>query len=232
MKIIVANWKMNGTKQDKNVMISAIRENKTDNKVILCLPFTLIAGDNSGVIIGAQDVSANENGAFTGDISAQMLKNSGVEYVIVGHSERRLYHNETNAIVKSKAIMAQKHGITPIVCIGETFEEYQSGNKESCIEKMLLESIPGSSNFIVAYEPRWAIGTGLTPNVAEIANIRKVIKSLLIKKGYTDVAVLYGGSVNDSNAQQIINDSKMDGLLIGGASLKVDTFLPIIKKAN
>ena len=232
MKIIVANWKMNGTKQDKNAMISAIREIQTDNKVILCLPFTLLCGDNSGVLIGAQDVSANENGAFTGDISAQMLKDSGVKYVIVGHSERRLYHNETNTIVKSKAIMAQKHGVTPIVCIGETFEEYQSGNKESFIEKMLLESIPDSSNFIVAYEPRWAIGTGLTPNVAEITKIREVIKSLLIKKGYTDVAVLYGGSVNDLNAQQIINDSKMDGLLIGGASLKVDTFLPIIKKAN
>lgn len=229
MKFIVANWKMNGNHQDKDTMITAIKEIQTDNKIILCLPFTLLYGDNSGVVIGAQDVSNHENGAFTGDISTQMLTDAGAKYVLVGHSERRLYHNETNEIVKSKADIAIKYGIVPIICVGETLEQYEAGDTESAIKEMLLQSIPDSQNFIIAYEPRWAIGTGRTPTVAEIKHARQIINETLNNKGYKNIALLYGGSVNATNAKQIIDDTQMDGLLIGGASLKVDTFLPIIK---
>ena len=228
MKFIIGNWKMNGSKEEKESMLKSLKGLKTKNKVVLCLPFTLLCGENHGITIGAQDVSNHDNGAYTGDISAKMLKDTGAEYVIVGHSERRLYHFETNEIVKQKATMAIKNGIIPIVCIGETMEEKNSGHTIAVIKKMLLESIPDSGEYIVAYEPRWAIGTGLTPSESEIVTAVKSVFDALPNP----MPILYGGSVNADNAQDIVSIPYVDGLLIGGASLKSDTFLPIIKSTK
>ena len=228
MKFIIGNWKMNGTKADKKDMIKALKTVKSGNKIVLCLPFTLLCGENKGISIGAQDVSSHENGAYTGDISATMLKEMGVEYVIVGHSERRTNHDETNEIVRKKATMAIKNGIVPIVCVGETMEEKNAGHTTSVIKKMLLESIPDNGEYIVAYEPRWAIGTGQTPTTNEIVSAVKTVFETLPNP----MPIIYGGSVNKDNARDIISIPYVDGLLIGGASLKSDTFLPIIKSID
>ena len=228
MKFIVANWKMNGTVAEKDAMFKELSKTKAKNKIIMCLPFTLLSGENQGITTGAQDVSNHENGAYTGDISATMLKEMGTQYVIVGHSERRLYHNETNELVREKASMAIKSGIIPIVCVGETMEEKNAGHTISVIKKMLLESIPDSGEYIVAYEPRWAIGSGLTPTTNEIVMAVKTVFDTLPNP----MPILYGGSVNADNAHDIVSIPYVDGLLIGGASLKSDTFLPIIKSID
>lgn len=225
MKFIIGNWKMNGTKEEKDTMFKELSKSKTKNKVVLCLPFTLIGGENHGISIGAQDVSNHENGAYTGDISAKMLNDVGAQYVIVGHSERRLYHNETNEIVREKATIAIKNNIIPIICVGETMEEKNAGHTIAVIKKMLLESIPENGEYIVAYEPRWAIGSGLTPTESEIITAVKTVFDALPNP----MPILYGGSVNANNAQRIVSIPYVDGLLIGGASLKSETFLPIIK---
>lgn len=228
MKFIVANWKMNGTVAEKDTMFKELSKTKTKNKIIMCMPFTLLGGKNQGITTGAQDVSNHENGAYTGDISATMLKEMGAQYVIVGHSERRLYHNETNELVRAKATMAIKSGIIPIVCVGETMEEKNAGHTISVIKKMLLESIPENGEYIVAYEPRWAIGSGLTPTTNEIVTAVKAVFDSLP----APMPILYGGSVNSDNARDIVSIPYVAGLLIGGASLKSDTFLPIIKSIN
>ena len=219
---------MNGNMGDKESLLTAINNIKTDNKIILCLPFTLLNGNNHGITIGAQDVSPHDNGAYTGDISAQMLNDMGAQYVIVGHSERRLYHNETNETVHQKAEQAIKHKIIPIVCVGETLEEKNAGRTTSVIKQMLLESIPTNGDFIVAYEPRWAIGTGQTPTTNEIVSAVKTVFDTLP----VPMPILYGGSINSTNARDIISVPYVNGLLIGGASLKSDTFLPIIKSID
>ncbi len=219
---------MNGNMDEKESLLSAISGIKTKNKVVLCLPYTLLYGENFGISIGAQDVSNHDKGSFTGDISASMLKDANIQYVIVGHSDRRLYHNETNELVKEKATIAIKNGIIPIVCVGETIEEKNSGHTTSVIKKMLLESIPKDGEYIIAYEPRWAIGSGLTPTNNEIVTAVKTIFDNLPNP----MPILYGGSVNQDNALDIATIPYIDGLLIGGASLKSETFLPIIKSIN
>ena len=232
MKFIVGNWKSNGTHTEKESMIKSLKNIKTDNKVILCLPFTLLGGGISHIEIGAQDISEFDNGAYTGDISGIMLKELGVKYVIVGHSERRLYHNETNEIVKNKATKAIQNDIIPIICVGETMEDKKSGRTMSVVKKMVLESIPEKGNFIIAYEPRWAIGSGQIPTVKEIETVHETIFKALRAIGYENTYILYGGSVNQTNATEIISINHVDGLLVGGASLKYDTFLPIINAAK
>jgi triosephosphate isomerase len=232
MKFIVGNWKMNGNMEGKEALLKSLKNLRTNNKVILCLPFTLLYGNDYGTIIGAQDISEHDNGAYTGDISGQMLKDADIKYVIVGHSERRTNHNETNAIVKAKATAAIKNGIIPIICIGENATEKNSGRTMSVIKKMLLESVPAKGEYIVAYEPRWAIGSGKTPTDEEIAAAFETIAKALHGIGREDIALLYGGSVNATNAQQIAAIKHVNGLLVGGASLKSDTFLPIIKSID
>lgn len=232
MKLIVGNWKMNGTRDGKEELLKSLKNIHTKNKIVLCLPFTLLCGNDHGITLGAQDISEHDNGAYTGDISGQMLKDTDVKYVLVGHSERRKNHNETNAIVKAKATAAIKNKIVPIVCIGETDADKKAGRTMSVVKKMLLESIPAHGEFIVAYEPRWAIGSGKTPTDTEIASVIETIHKALHAAGHDDVAVLYGGSVNATNAKQIANLKYVDGLLVGGASLKSDTFLPIIKSVD
>ena len=232
MKFIIGNWKMNGNMDDKEAILKSLKNTKTDNKVIMCLPFTLLTGNDYGITIGAQDISEHKNGAYTGDISGQMLKDANVKYVIVGHSERRLYHNETNDIVRAKAIAAITNKITPVVCVGETANDKNAGRTNSVVKKMLLASIPESGEFMVAYEPRWAIGSGKTPTEKEIADVFETIHKALHAIGRDNIALLYGGSVNATNAAAIANIKNIDGLLVGGASLESDTFLPIIKSIS
>lgn len=219
---------MNGNMKNKESLLHAISKVKTNNKIIICLPFTLFSGKDYGITIGAQDVSQFDNGAYTGDISAKMLNDTGVKYVIVGHSERRIYHNETNKIVKQKAIQAIKHKIIPVICVGETLTEKESGKTKSVIKKMLLESVPESGKYIIAYEPVWAIGSGKTPTKDEIEKVIKIIYDALpVKK-----PIIYGGSVTANNATNIMSVKNIDGLLIGGASLKSNTLIPIIKSMD
>ena len=232
MKFIVGNWKMNGNMDDKETFLKALKNVRTNNKIVMCLPFTLLYGKDYGTILGAQDISEHPNGAYTGDISGQMLKDANVKYVIVGHSERRLYHNETNKTTQAKAAAAIKNSLTPIICIGETAADKNAGRTMSVVKKMLLESVPTKGEYIVAYEPRWAIGSGKTPTNEEIAMAFETISKALHSIKRSDIALLYGGSVNAKNAAQIASIKNVDGLLVGGASLKSETFLPIIKSID
>lgn len=230
MKFIAGNWKMNGTRNALKNMVGALKNVDTENTVILCVPYTMLCIDSGGVALGAQDVSVHEKGAYTGEVSATMIAETGAKYVIVGHSERRQYHEETNSIVRQKAVMALNAGLTPIICVGETMEEKQAGKTMSIIESGVRESVPNDAghNIIVAYEPRWAIGAGLTPTEAEIAEAHKLIADTLIGMGLTKIPVLYGASVKADNAADIMSIPNVDGVLVGGASLKSDDFIPII----
>ncbi len=230
MKIIAGNWKMNGAQNALKEMVDALQNVDTDNRVVLCVPYTMLCLDSGRVALGAQDVSAHEKGAYTGEVSATMIAETGAKYVIVGHSERRQYHEETNSIVRQKAALALNAGLTPIICVGETMEEKQAGKTMAVIESGVRESIPSdvSRDIIVAYEPRWAIGAGLTPTEAEIAEAHKLIADTLKNMGLAGTPVLYGASVKATNAAEIMSIPNVDGVLVGGASLKPDDFIPII----
>ena len=229
MKIIAGNWKMNGSRDALKTMINALQDTDSENTIILCVPYTMLGLDGGRVYMGAQDVSQHEKGAYTGEVSAQMIADTGAKYVIVGHSERRQYHNETNDIVRQKAAAAIAFGLTPIICVGETMDEKQAGKTMAIIESGVRESIPTDArNVIVAYEPRWAIGAGLTPTDAEIATAHKLIADTLESMGMDGTPILYGASVKGTNAAQIMSIPNVDGVLVGGASLKPDDFIPII----
>ncbi len=221
---------MNGSRTALENMVAALKNTETENRVILCVPFTMLCINSASVALGAQDVSAHTHGAFTGEVSAQMIADTGAKYVIVGHSERRQYHEETNNIVRQKAANALSCGLTPIICVGETMEEKQAGKTMAVIESGVRESIPSdvSTDIIVAYEPRWAIGAGLTPTAAEIADAHTLIANTLKSMGLAGTPVLYGASVKANNAAEIMSIANVDGVLVGGASLKPDDFIPII----
>lgn len=230
MKIIAGNWKMNGSKALLENMLTALETLDTNNKVILCVPFTMLNSGNEKVSIGAQDISEHEQGAFTGEVSGTQIAETGAKYVIVGHSERRAYHNETNDTVRNKAKMAIQNGLTPIICVGETMEEKQAGKAMAIIESGVRESIPTDieGKVIVAYEPRWAIGAGITPTNEEIAEAHNLIAKILTDMGLDGTPILYGASVKGNNAAEIMSIQNVDGVLVGGASLKPDDFIPII----
>ena len=229
MKIIAGNWKMNGSRDALKTMINALQDTDSENTIILCVPYTMLGLDGGRVYMGAQDVSQHEKGAYTGEVSAQMIADTGAKYVIVGHSERRQYHGETNDIVRQKAAAAIAFGLTPIICVGETMDEKQAGKTMAIIESGVRESIPTDArNVIVAYEPRWAIGAGLTPTDTEIADAHKLIADTLESMGMGGTPILYGASVKGANAAQIMSIPNVDGVLVGGASLKPDDFIPII----
>ena len=230
MKIIAGNWKMNGSRAALSEMVSALQVVETDNKVILCVPYTMLCIDSGRVALGAQDVSAHEKGAYTGEVSATMIAETGAKYVIVGHSERRQYHEETNSIVRQKATATLSAGLTPIICVGENMDEKQAGKTMAVIEAGVRESVPSdiSGDIIIAYEPRWAIGAGLTPTEAEIAEAHKLIADTLDSMGLSGTPVLYGASVKAANAADIMSIPNVGGVLVGGASLKPDDFIPII----
>ena len=229
MKIIAGNWKMNGSRDALKTMINALQDINSENTIILCVPYTMLGLDGGRVSMGAQDVSQHDHGAYTGEVSAQMIAATGAKYVIVGHSERRQYHGETNDIVRQKSAAAIALGLTPIICVGETMDEKQAGKTMAIIESGVRESIPTDArNVIVAYEPRWAIGAGLTPTDTEIADAHKLIADTLESMGMGGTPILYGASVKGANAAQIMSIPNVDGVLVGGASLKPDDFIPII----
>ena len=221
---------MNGSRDALVDMVAALQNIETENNIILCVPYTMLSVPSGRVSIGAQDVSTHDHGAYTGEVSAQMIAATGAKYVIVGHSERRQYHGETNDIVRQKAAIALAAGLTPIICVGETMDEKQAGKTMDIIESGVRESVPNDPDgkIIVAYEPRWAIGAGLTPTDAEIATAHKLIADTLADMGLAGTPVLYGASVKGANAAQIMSIPNVDGVLVGGASLKPDDFIPII----
>lgn len=238
--LIAGNWKMNGlaaSLEEARAVAAAIGE--APARIALCPPATLVermsrALDGSEVLVGGQDCRAEESGAFTGDISAQMLSDAGAKLVILGHSERRAGHGETDAMVAAKAEAAFKAGLEPIICVGETLEQRKAGEALAVVTGQVRGSLPRAlegSAFAVAYEPVWAIGTGLTPTTPEIVEVHKAIRATLLEmfgpQGAA-VPILYGGSVKPSNAAEILNASEVGGALVGGASLKAADFLGII----
>ncbi len=199
----------------------------SDVQMVLCPPATMISVvasvlAQSNVLYGGQDCHAEPNGAFTGDISAEMLKNLGCHYVIVGHSERRQYHRETSEQVAAKAAAAHRAGLTAIICVGETDQERTAGQAQQVVSAQIKASIPATAtpvNTVIAYEPVWAIGTGKVASVQDVADMHTLIHKL-----QPDLHALYGGSVKASNARDILHTLNVDGVLVGGASLKVDEF--------
>ena len=232
--LIAGNWKMNGLKTSlKEVhQLGELMGGKTPAgcDVLICPPATLLSAlcgpaHEIGVEVGGQDCHPNESGAHTGDISAEMFKDAGASFVIVGHSERRADHGETDAIVKAKAEAVRRAGLTPIVCVGETEAERRAGKQEEVVGRQLDGSLPeGSGELVVAYEPVWAIGTGLTPTIDDIAAMHDFIRDRVGDA----VRIQYGGSVKPGNAKEILAVENVNGALVGGASLKAEDFYGII----
>jgi triosephosphate isomerase (TIM) len=236
--LIAGNWKMNGllASLDELKKIAAGAATLSNVELMVCPPATLIAdfaaaANGSGVLIGAQDCHALPAGAYTGDISAEMLKDAGAVAVIVGHSERRQYHGETDAAVRAKGEAASRAGIVAIVCVGETRAERQSGRELEVVGTQLEGSLSDdSTGFAIAYEPVWAIGTGLTPTPGDVRDMHRFIRKRLgLRFGHAarDIRILYGGSVNPGNARELLAVDNVDGALVGGASLKAADFLAI-----
>ena len=243
-KVIAGNWKMNML---PNETISCIDElsklvNDTKNEVILCVPYTdlfyaLLTAQNTNIKIGAQNMHFEEKGAYTGEISGPMLKSIGVEYVIIGHSERRQYFAETDETVNKKIKAAFKYELKPIVCVGETLEQREDGKAVEVITTQTRLALEGLSkkqveNTIIAYEPIWAIGTGKTATSEDANNAIKEIRNEIAKNYGQEIAdkviIQYGGSVKSSNAKELFTTSDIDGGLVGGASLKADEFAKIV----
>ncbi len=249
-KLIAGNWKMNGSLAANEALLGALAQGlavKPACEVAVCVPAPYLAQVQalksarpalSAIDLGAQDVSAQASGAYTGEVSAAMLKELGCRYAIVGHSERRQYHGESDALVADKARAALASGITPIVCVGETLAEREAGHTEEVVKRQLAAVIHSNghciSEIVVAYEPVWAIGTGKTASPEEAQAVHVVLRAQL--KAATDqsgrVKILYGGSMNAANAATLLAQPDIDGGLIGGASLKAADFLTIIAAAQ
>lgn len=247
-KIIAGNWKMNMLPNEAIQFIEELTPlvKNTENEVILCVPYTdlfyaLLTAQNTNIKIGAQNMHFEEKGAYTGEVSAQMLKAINVEYVIIGHSERRQYFNETDETVNKKIKAAFANGLKPIVCVGETLEQREQGITIDIITKQTQLALEGLTNeqvenTIIAYEPIWAIGTGKTAT-SEDANkatksIRDKICQIYGQNTANGVIIQYGGSVKASNAKELFEKSDIDGGLVGGASLKVEEFSKIVNYNN
>lgn len=238
-KIAAGNWKMNGTSAALSEL-AAIEAALPDAapEVVICPPSPLLfraAEQTSRIAIGAQDCHMQASGAFTGDISAGMIADSGARFVIVGHSERREAHEETNANVRDKAEAAWAAGITPILCIGEALDDREADNTLNIIAGQLAGSLPGAvtaKNVVIAYEPIWAIGTGKVPTLEQIIEVHDFMRQTLCARFGDDIGnavpLLYGGSVKAENAATIFEAENVDGALVGGASLKAADFSPII----
>jgi triosephosphate isomerase len=241
--LVAGNWKMNGLRASSAELadiINGARDLAGTVDLMVCPPATLIlqfaahaVSVGSPLLIGAQDCHAQASGAFTGDISAEMLKDAGATAVIVGHSERRTYHKETDADVRAKAAAAWRAGLLAIVCVGETRAEREGGRARAVVERQLDGSLPDGAmpeKLVVAYEPVWAIGSGLTPTAADVAEMHGAIRARLSAR-FGDAAqgmrILYGGSVKPANAKELMSVANVDGALVGGASLKAAEFLAI-----
>ncbi len=243
-KIIAGNWKMNMLPNEAIQFIEELAPlvKNTENEVILCVPYidlfyALLTAQNTNIKIGAQNMHFAENGAYTGEVSGKMLKSINVEYVIIGHSERRQYFNETDETVNKKVKAAFENGLKPIVCVGETLEQRESGKVEEIITnqtKLALDGLTNEQveNTIIAYEPIWAIGTGKTATKEDandaVKAIRKKIAEIYGQNVADGVIIQYGGSVKSSNAKELFSMSDIDGALVGGASLKADEFSKIV----
>jgi len=247
--IIAGNWKMNNTKADAEALMTELKplvKDVTRTEVVVCVPFTCIEKvkklcKGSKIKVGAQNVSWADKGAFTGEISADMLKEVGAEYVIIGHSERRQYFGETDKSVNMRTVQALKNDLKPIVCIGETLDERNAGKTEIVLRAQIEGAFEGMTQedmkkIVIAYEPVWAIGTGVTAT-AEQANttikyIRKVLAKLFTRPVANKVRIQYGGSMNAKNASELMAMSDIDGGLIGGASLKAADFSQVVHFNN
>jgi triosephosphate isomerase len=239
--LLAGNWKMNGLRASAGELAKIIigaRALAGSVEVMVCPPATLIAqfaaaAQGTPVLIGAQDCHAQPAGAFTGDVSAEMLRDAGATAVIVGHSERRIGHRETDADVRAKALAAHRAGLMPIVCVGESRAERDDGRALTVVGAQLDGSLPDGAtaeNLVVAYEPIWAIGSGLTPTPRDVAAMHAFIRQRLVGRfgaSGEGMRILYGGSVKPSNAGELMAVADVDGALVGGASLKADEFLAI-----
>jgi triosephosphate isomerase len=239
--LVAGNWKMNGLRSaaaEFNRIVAGASALAGKADLMVCPPATLVgafaqAAKGTSLEVGGQDCHADASGAFTGDISAEMLADAGASAVIVGHSERRTYHRETDADVRAKALAARRAGLLAIVCIGETRAQRESDRTLDVLGTQLAGSLPDSAtglNLVVAYEPVWAIGTGLTPTPNDVAQVYTFIRARLAERfgrEATAVRILYGGSVKPSNARELMAVANVDGALVGGASLKADEFLAI-----
>lgn len=245
-KLIVGNWKMNGSLAANAVLLKALKGGLPEGGnagVAVAVPAVYLAQaqaelEGSAIGVAAQDVSQHESGAYTGELSAAMLRDFGVRYTLVGHSERRQYHGETDAVVALKAQAALAKGVTPIVCVGETLAEREAGQTEEVVKRQLAAVIHQVgqciNELVVAYEPVWAIGTGRTATPEQAQQVHAVLRAQLAAASQQAdrIALLYGGSMNASNAAQLLAQADIDGGLVGGASLKAADFLTIIAAAQ
>lgn len=239
-KLVAGNWKMNGRRADGLALAGDVaRRARAETvlcDVLVCPPATLLAAvrevlSGSGVALGGQDCHALANGAYTGDISAEMLADAGCTHVILGHSERRHGHGESDAEIRGKTAAAMRAGLVAVLCVGETQEQRQAGNAGAAVAAQLAGSIPDGmapGRLVVAYEPVWAIGTGLSATLEDIALMHAAIRARLSP----DTRILYGGSVNPRNAAGILGLEEVDGALVGGASLLADDFWTIAKSCG
>ena len=245
-KLVAGNWKMNGLGASAPEFVRMVGAYQGAMKsavdMMVFPPFTLLtsfatASRGAGVLVGAQNCHAEASGAHTGDVSAEMIADAGGKGVIVGHSERRADHGETDADVRAKAEAARRAELVAIVCVGETREQREGAEAERVVGAQLAGSLPDdaeAAHVVVAYEPIWAIGTGLTPTVDEVAQMHGFIRSELTKRFGTkgaEIRILYGGSVKPDNATELLHAADVDGALVGGASLKADDFLAIARAA-
>ena len=243
-KVIAGNWKMNMLPNEAMAFIEGLAPlvKDSDAEVVLCVPYTdlfysLLTAQGTNIKIGAQNMHWEESGAYTGEVSGKMLKSIGVEYVIIGHSERRQYFNETDETVNKKIKSAFANELKPIVCVGETLEQRETGKAEEIVTNQTKIALGGLTeeqveNTIIAYEPIWAIGTGKTATAEDANNSIKAIRNEIAKNYGQNIAdkviIQYGGSVKASNAKELFSTSDIDGGLVGGASLKVEEFANIV----
>lgn len=247
--LIAGNWKMNASLSGNSKLLDGIKAGAADMAVgcdlLVCVPAPYVAQcqaqlQGSAVLLGGQTVSEHESGAYTGDVSAAMLLEFGCRYVIVGHSERRTYHGESNAVVAKKVVRALKAGLTPILCVGETLAERQSNRTELVVGQQLdavlqVLAVEDLARVVVAYEPLWAIGTGITATPRMAQNMHEMLRARIAAKDAAaaqQVRILYGGSMKPDNAVQLLAMPDIDGGLIGGASLKAEDFLAIAQAAQ
>lgn len=245
VKLIAGNWKMNGLAASLDEVATLRRSLEAEPatcRVALCPPATLVermaaAARDSVIEVGGQDCRAETHGAYTGGVSAAMLKDAGASLVIVGHSERRQEFGETDRLIAAKAEAAVAAGLAPIVCVGETLEQREAGRAVEIVRDQVMNSLPKAvlaGDFAVAYEPVWAIGTGLTPTLEQIEEVHRAVRAAMIERlglGSAAAPILYGGSVKPDNARDILAVAEVGGALVGGASLKAADFLPIIRAA-
>ncbi|MBC8591446.1 triose-phosphate isomerase [Lachnospiraceae bacterium NSJ-29] len=242
--IIAGNWKMNKTIKEALQLVEEIKSFNLDKKVeaVVCVPFIAIKDvkkslESTDIKLGAQNMHWEENGAFTGEISPLMLKELGVDYVILGHSERRQYFNETDETVNKKMKSALEHNLKPILCVGETLQEKETGKEKEIVKAQITKAFQGINkeeikNIVIAYEPIWAIGTGKTASADDanemIGFIRNAIEEIYGKEAKKSIRIQYGGSVKPDNIAELMSKTEVDGALVGGASLKADDFQRLV----